>query len=147
MRRFLASASCMILTACQGAPGSAPAVASAEIAAEEACAVYMVISGQTRDRDRMAEYSEALLASGLYPRVGGHYINQPRPYTVLEGTPPADHVTLVVRFPNARALTEFWYSDTYQERILPLRLGPPAASFLVTAHRSHEYAPETSGCD
>ena len=146
MRRLLALATCSLLVGCQGSDDFIGGPAG-RTAGPEACAVYMVISGQTRDRQRMAEYSTALLASGLYPRVGGHYINQPRPFSVLEGSPPTDHVTLVVRFPSERALREFWFSTTYQEQILPLRLNPPAADFVVAAHRSHEFDADTSGCD
>lgn len=147
MKRLAVSFGCVLAAACQGSAVPMPGVASAHSASAEACAVYMIISGETLDRPRMAAYSEALLASGLYPRVNGRYVNQARPFSVLEGTPPADHVSLVVRFPDEQALTEFWYSATYQQDILPLRVDPPAANFTVTAHRSHEFDPETSRCD
>ncbi|MCC5867850.1 MAG: DUF1330 domain-containing protein [Gammaproteobacteria bacterium] len=147
MRRLVVSVACALLAACQGSAVPVSDVASEQSASAEACAVYMIISGETLDRRRMAAYSEALLASGLYPTVGGRYVNQARPFSVIEGTPPADYVTLVVRFPDEHALTEFWYSQTYQQEILPLRIDPPAANFTVTAHRSHEFDADTSRCD
>ncbi len=147
MKRLGLMASCALAAACHGGSERGSGVTAEALASAEQCAVYMIISGQALDRQRMAEYSAALLASGLYPRVDGRYVNQARPFSLLEGTPPADYVSLIVRFPDEEALNAFWHSSTYQQQILPLRMEPPAASFTVTAHRSHEFDPETSRCD
>ena len=96
--------------------------------------VYMVVSGPTHDRARMMAYAKAIAESGLYQKLGGYYVNQPRALASFEGTPPPNHTTLIVRFPclaNARA---FWYSKEYQERIKPLRLNPPAGDYSVSVY-------------
>lgn len=114
------------------------ALAAAQAAAApEPCngpPVLMVVSGPTHDSARMRAYAEAIRASGLYPQLGGYYLNVPRPVATFEGEPAANHTTLVVRFPclaNARA---FWFSRAYQERIKPLRLDPSAGDYLVTVY-------------
>jgi uncharacterized protein (DUF1330 family) len=96
--------------------------------------VLMVVTGPTHDRKRMAAYAKAIADSGLYARLGGYYVNGPRPLTVFEGAVPANHATLIVRFPclaNARA---FWHSKVYQETIKPLRLDPSAGDYSVTVY-------------
>lgn len=96
--------------------------------------VYMVIAGETRDRARMAQYSRALAASGLYERLGGYYVNTPRPVAVFEGPVPDDFVTLVVRFPSLDAAQQFWNSPQYQNDVKPLRLNPSAGDYSVTVY-------------
>ena len=96
--------------------------------------VYMVVAGPTHDRTRMQAYAKAIFDSGLYQQLGGYYINAPVPVAVFEGLPPPTQATLIVRFPclaNARA---FWYSKTYQDRVKPLRLNPPAGDYTVTVY-------------
>lgn len=96
--------------------------------------VYMIVAGPTHDRARMQAYAKAIFDSGLYQQLGGYYINAPVPVAVFEGSPPPTQATLIVRFPclaNARA---FWYSKTYQDRIKPLRLNPPAGDYTVTVY-------------
>ena len=96
--------------------------------------VYMVVSGPTHDRARMQAYAKAIADSGLYQKLGGYYVNHPRPVATFEGTLPQGHSTLIVRFPclaNARA---FWYSKEYQERIKPLRLDPSAGDYTVSVY-------------
>jgi len=114
---------------------------------DEACAVYMLVSGTTLDRERMAAYQRALSASGLYASVGGRYVNQPRPIEVLEGEPSPDFVSLIVRFPDLGAAREFWNSATYQNEIRPLRLAPPAGDYTVTLYRSASADPDAQRCD
>jgi uncharacterized protein (DUF1330 family) len=97
--------------------------------------VIMVVAGVTLDAARMGAYAGAIARSGLYPQVGGYYLNAPRPVAVFEGDVDPDYVTLMVRFPclaNARA---FWNSSVYQESIKPLRLDPPAGNYSVTVYR------------
>ncbi len=96
--------------------------------------VLMIVSGPTLDRARMAAYAQAIASLGIYQKLGGYYLNAPRPLAVFEGAPPPGMTTLVVRFPclaNARA---FWLSKDYQEAIRPLRLNPSAGDYLVTVH-------------
>ncbi|MFM7376590.1 MAG: DUF1330 domain-containing protein [Erythrobacter sp.] len=102
----------------------------------EACdkPVYMVVEGRTLDRERMLAYGKAIAESEIYQRLGGYYVNVPRPVAVFEGEVPPDHVNLTVRFPclaNARA---FWNSKVYRETILPLRQNPPAGDYTVTVY-------------
>jgi len=114
------------------------AAAAQPPAQAEACdnrPVLMVVSGPTHDAARMRAYGRAIFESGLYRRLGGYYLNVPRPIAVFEGEPAANHTTLVVRFPclaNARA---FWNSRIYQEQFRPLRLDPAAGDYLVTVYR------------
>lgn len=96
--------------------------------------VYMVVAGITRDRTRMAEYTHALLESGLYPAHGGYYINTPRPLEVFEGSPDPEFVTLIVRFPSLDHARQFWNSPVYQQRIRPLRTNPDAGDYSVTVY-------------
>jgi uncharacterized protein (DUF1330 family) len=96
--------------------------------------VLMIVSGPTHDGKRLRAYAEAIGKSGLYQKLGGYYLNAPRPIAVFEGEAPNNLTTLVVRFPclaNARA---FWYSRTYQEQIKPMRLSPSAGDYLVTVY-------------
>ncbi len=96
--------------------------------------VYMVVSGPTHDRARMQAYARAIAESRLYEKLGGYYVNNPRPIESFEGELPQNHSTLIVRFPclaNARA---FWYSREYQEKIKPLRLNPSAGDYSVAVY-------------
>ncbi|MEQ8514055.1 MAG: DUF1330 domain-containing protein [Chromatocurvus sp.] len=98
--------------------------------------VYLVISGVTFDRQRMMAYGEALAETGIYAELGAYYLNAPRPIEVLEGDPPDSYVSLIVRFPTLDAVKTFWNSDAYQNRVLPLRLAPPAADYTVAVYRA-----------
>lgn len=115
--------------------------------AHEPCAAYMIIAGTTLDVARMGRYAAALEASGLYPSVGGRYVNEARPIEVFEGAPHEDHVSLIVRFPTQAAAREFWYSETYQREILPLRVDPLAGDYTVTVYRSAEARAAGVTCD
>ncbi|MEM7779418.1 MAG: DUF1330 domain-containing protein [Pseudomonadota bacterium] len=97
--------------------------------------VYMVIEGRTLDRARMGQYAAAIAASEIYQKLGGYYVNVPRPLEVYEGDVEADYVNLTVRFPcieNARA---FWNSKVYQEEIIGIRQEPTSAGdYTVTIY-------------
>lgn len=96
--------------------------------------VYMVVEGRTLDRDRMIAYARAIAASEIYEKLGGYYVTMPQPVDVFEGEVPSDYVNLTVRFPcieNARA---FWYSDVYQNEILPIRQNPSAGEYTVSVY-------------
>jgi uncharacterized protein (DUF1330 family) len=123
------------------------AMVAAEPAATEACdkPVYMVVAGPTKDRARMQAYGKAIFDSGLYQKLGGYYINAPVPVAVFEGTPPPGMVTLIVRFPCLANAKAFWYSQDYQDRILPLRLNPSAGDYTVTVYAEIPLRPDMAG--
>lgn len=96
--------------------------------------VVMVIAGPTHDRERMAAYGKAIADSKLYEKLGGYYINIPRPLATFEGTPPAGYTVLMVRFPCLANAQAFWNSKEYQDKIKPLRLDPSAGDYTVTVY-------------
>jgi uncharacterized protein (DUF1330 family) len=107
--------------------------------------VLMVVAGPTHDRTRMQAYAKAIADSGIYAKLGGYYVNVPRPVAVFEGAVPANQATLIVRFPclaNARA---FWHSKIYQETIKPLRLNPSAGDYTVTVYPEASPPPHMAG--
>ncbi len=112
----------VFLCGCAGSPTISPC---------ESEPVLMIVTGETLDTARMREYAQAIAKSGLYEKVGGYYLNNPRPLEVFEGEPPSNFVTLAVRFPSLSAARAFWYSGTYQKEILPLRQDPPASNYTV----------------
>ncbi len=120
-----------VTAACAAAPDPLGAGA----AAAPCDPVIMVIAGETLDAERMAAYSAALERSGLYPALGGYYLNAPRPVAVFEGDPPEDYVSLMVRFPSLEAARAFWADPVYQSEVKPLRLSPPAGDYTVTVYR------------
>ncbi len=96
--------------------------------------VLMVVTGPTHDGARLRAYAQKIMESGLYDRLGGYYLNAPRPIATFEGTPPPNLTTLVVRFPCLANAEAFWYSKAYQEMIRPMRLNPSAGDYLVTVY-------------
>jgi len=91
--------------------------------------VRMVVFGEIHDREAFAAYPRAIFASGLYEQVQGYYEAITPALEVFEGEPPPGRGVVISRFPCLEAAREFWYSDTYQNEILPLREG--AADFEV----------------
>ncbi len=96
--------------------------------------VIMVVAGLINDRARIIAYGAAIRDAGLYEKLGGYYLNSPRPLAVFEGAPPANASTLMVRFPCFAHARAFWYSRTYQEKLVPLRQNPSAGDFTVTVY-------------
>lgn len=101
--------------------------------------VIMLVSGEIRDWARIRAYGAAIRDSGLYDRLGGYYLNVPRPLAVFEGTPPPMQSILMVRFPCLAHARTFWFSKEYQETLKPLRLDPnggseTAGEFVVTVY-------------
>jgi uncharacterized protein (DUF1330 family) len=111
---------------------SAPSPARAEKC--EGPPVLMVVSGPTHDAPRMRAYGEAIAKSGLYQKLGGYYLNVPRPVAIFEGEPPKNLTTLIVRFPCLANAKAFWNSKVYQNAIKPLRLNPLAGDYLVAVY-------------
>lgn len=97
--------------------------------------VIMIVSGITLDPARMGEYARALAGSGLYPQLGGYYLNAPRPVAVFEGDVDPNYVSLLVRFPCLEHARRFWNSRRYQETVRPLRINPSAGDYQVTVYR------------
>lgn len=96
--------------------------------------VIMVIRGVLKDRARLAHYAAAIRASGLYPILGGYYLNVPRTVAVFEGTPDPNESIIMARFPCFAHARAFWYSKAYQETVKPNRLNPSAGDFVVTVY-------------
>lgn len=96
--------------------------------------VFMVVTGATLDPKRMGAYGAKIAATGIYEKVGGYYLNAPRPIEVFEGDVGASHATIIVRFPCLANARSFWNSETYQQTIKPLRENPPAGDYTVTVY-------------
>ena len=143
MTRRLAIAALLTVAAAPVAPPIAPSpITPSPIAPlpppdEKICdnrPVVMIIEGALKDRNRLAAYAAAIRASGLYPRLAGYYLINPRPVAVFEGASPPDRSVLAVRFPCLAHARTFWNSRQYRETIMPLRQNPPAGDFTVTVH-------------
>jgi uncharacterized protein (DUF1330 family) len=96
--------------------------------------VVMVVDGRIKDAKRLGAYAAAIRSSGLYQKLGGYYVVNPRPVAVFEGAPPPERSILLVRFPCLAHARAFWNSRAYREKIMPLRLNPSAGDFTVTVH-------------
>lgn len=92
-------------------------------------AYLVVVATSVADPVKTRQYAEALRASGLYPQLGGFYVAVGRSPEVLEGTMFGQSPIVIAKFPCREAIQRFWYSDTYQKEILPLREG--AGTFEV----------------
>ena len=122
---------------------SAPPATAAELC--DSKPVLMVVYGPTHDRERMIAYGKAIADSGLYKRLGGYYLNAPRPVVTFEGSLPPTTSLMIVRFPclaNARA---FWYSKEYQHDIKPMRLNPSAGDYVVAVYPEIAVRPDMAG--
>ncbi len=130
----------LLLAALLAAPLAAPLLAQAPaVAAKDAAIcdgkpVIMVVRGLIHDYDRLRAYGQALASSGLYPQLGGYYLNAPRAIDVFEGSVPANESILMVRFPCLAHARAFWNSQAYQDDVRPRRLNPPAGDFTVTVY-------------
>ena len=107
--------------------------------------VIMLVAGRTLDAQRMRDYAIALGSSDLYRNARGYYLNIPRPVRVLEGTPDADDVALMVRFPSECSAVDFWYDEFYQTEIKPMRFDPPAGDYVVTLYNEADLPPYMAG--
>ncbi len=97
--------------------------------------VLMVIEGRTLDRARMGQYAAAIAKSEIYQKLGGYYVNVPRPLEVFEGDVPPDYVNLTVRFPCVENARAFWNSRVYQDEIIDIRRKPTSAGdYTVTLY-------------
>ena len=112
--------------------------------------VVMMVEGTTKDATRLGVYAAAIRASGLYEKLGGYYLVNPRPVALFEGVSPPERSVIAVRFPCFAHARAFWNSREYQEKIVPLRSNPAAGNFIVTVHMAlpvPDYAAGPSSMD
>jgi hypothetical protein len=107
--------------------------------------VIMLVAGRTLDAERMRDYAIALGSSDLYPNARGYYLNIPRPVRILEDEPDVNDVALMARFPSECSALNFWYDDSYQTEIKPMRLNPSAGDYVVTLYNEADLPPYMSG--
>lgn len=97
--------------------------------AEEACdkPVDMVILSIVHDVERYQEYRASFIELGTLEAFGGRIISvgtrlefEPE---ILEGEWPDNRHSFVIRWPCVAAAHEFWNSEIYQTKQLPLRVG------------------------
>jgi uncharacterized protein (DUF1330 family) len=83
---------------------------------------YLLVTAKVADRAKMAAYTEALAASGLYAKHGGRYLFVGPAANPVEDWPQGQSAVLAI-FPSRAAAEAFWFSDAYQNDIKPLRDG------------------------
>lgn len=88
---------------------------------------YLVVTATVTDPARMQSYNAKLRETGLYAAHGGRYVLIGRPVATLENWD--GRAIVVAEFPSREAAEAFWWSDTYQQAVKPLREG--AGSFHV----------------
>jgi len=118
----------------QTAPAVVPSVAADTAGTCDGKPVIMVVRGLIHDMGRLRAYGQALAASGLYPALGGYYLNAPRAIAVFEGNVPKNESILMVRFPCLAHAKAFWNSRAYQDDVRPMRLDPSAGDFTVSVY-------------
>jgi uncharacterized protein (DUF1330 family) len=85
-------------------------------------AVYMLVLAQLAGApDRGSAYAKAVAA--LVPQYGGQYLVRGGPARVVEGEWLTRMRVVLTAFPSLQAATDFWFSDTYQKDVKPLRDG------------------------
>jgi uncharacterized protein (DUF1330 family) len=89
---------------------------------------YLLVTATVADRVRMAAYTQALAASGLYAKYGGRYLFAGPPARPAENWPEGQSAVLAL-FPSRAAAEAFWNDDIYQREVKPLRDG--AGEFSV----------------
>jgi uncharacterized protein (DUF1330 family) len=83
---------------------------------------YLLVTARVSDGARMAAYSKALAASGLYARHGGHYLFLGKAARPLEDWPEGTSI-VCAQFPSRAAAEAFWFDAQYQDEVKPLRAG------------------------
>ncbi len=90
-------------------------------AEQQARPAYLLVTARVGDRAKMAAYSTALAASGLYDRYGGRYLFLGQAAAPLEDWTGESIVCAL--FPSRAAAEAFWWDAQYQDEIKPLRAG------------------------
>jgi len=75
----------------------------------------MIVEGDNEKPEQYERYTKALLASGIYEKLGAYYVT-------VGGEWAEQKFMAVVRFPCLARAQQFWYSDTYKA-LKPLRAG------------------------
>ena len=83
---------------------------------------FLLVIAQVQDPPAMKAYAEALAASGLYARHGGHYRFIGKATEPLENWDVGTSI-VCAEFPDAAAAHAFWHDVQYQTEIKPLRQG------------------------
>jgi uncharacterized protein (DUF1330 family) len=83
---------------------------------------FLVVIARVHDPVRMKAYADALAASGLYARHGGHYAFIGKAAAGLEDWDMSQSL-VCARFPSRAAAEAFWNDPDYQQTVKPLRLG------------------------
>jgi uncharacterized protein (DUF1330 family) len=83
---------------------------------------YLIVIAVVHAPQAMKAYSDALAASGLYPRHGGEYAFIGKASAGLENWDMGQSI-VCARFPSRAAAEAFWHDAQYQTEIKPLRLG------------------------
>lgn len=99
-------------------------VGAAEDTAQPA---YMIVSSERNPGADYGPYSRA--AGPLAQEAGMAYLAPAQEPLVLEGEWPFKNITLEI-YPSMQAITDFWYSDAYQEA-KKLREGLATINFIV----------------
>lgn len=107
-----------------GLGASISLVGAAENSAKPA---YLVVSSERHPGADYGPYSRA--AGPLARDAGMQYLAPAQEPVVLEGEWPFKNMTLEV-YPSMQALTDFWYSDSYQAA-KKLREGLATVNFIV----------------
>ena len=102
---------------------------------------YLVVVATITDQDKASVYLNALRDAGLYPLHGGYHITSGRSVQVLEGDLFRSNAIVIAKFPCAAAARRFWFSDTYQKQILPLRAGAGTFEVAIFDERIDEMRP------
>jgi uncharacterized protein (DUF1330 family) len=88
---------------------------------------YLVVTATVTEPEKMRAYNAKLAETGLYAAHGGRYVLIGRPVETLENWD--GRAVVVAEFPSRAAAEAFWWSDTYQRLVKPLREG--AGTFHV----------------
>jgi uncharacterized protein (DUF1330 family) len=82
---------------------------------------YLIVTATVTDPARMQAYNAKLRETGLYAAHGGRYVLIGRPVETLENWD--GRAVVVAEFPSREAAEAFWWSETYQQIVKPLREG------------------------
>lgn len=83
---------------------------------------YLLVIARVQNPPAMRAYAEALAASGLYAKHGGHYIFIGKAAEPLEHWDAGTSI-VCAQFPTEAAAHAFWHDTQYQTEIKPLREG------------------------
>jgi len=98
--------------------------------AADAKPAMMIVEGVNEKPEQFKKYADALKASQLYERLEGYYEAIGDPVEVHEGLWDEKKFFVVVRFPCAERIRQFWNSNTYQA-IKPMREGAGDVRVIV----------------